>query len=156
MSFFGKLFEDPLKTAAIGAGLYFTGGALAPALGLGGAGAAGLGATTVDALGQIVPVAAGEVGGASGGLAAGAGGTAGGGLLNMAKDAMGYAKPFGEAASAASAAKGLLSEPQTPAPTPWAGAQGGSQVLAQLAQNQISPEEQAMLQARMQRKSQWG
>jgi hypothetical protein len=147
MSFFGNLFKDPLKTAALGAGLYFTGGAIAPYLAGGGAAATGAAST--------VPIAEGVFAGATPAeLLAANGGGASGGLLGSIGGMKNYAEPAMQALSAANSAQGLLSDGQIPAPQVPQGGGEGSQTLASLYQQgmQMSPEDQA----RMQRKTQWG
>lgn len=137
MSFFDKLFEDPLKTAAIGTALYFGGPMAMSAMGSGaGAAAAGEAATNASILGG-----GGEAFGSP--LASGMSEQMGdfavekGLLSNMPsfKDVAGYAKPVGESMMAANAAKGLLGgehqQLQTQAPQSNPNA---SQSLAQLYQ----------------------
>jgi hypothetical protein len=143
MSFFGKLLKNPLETAALGAGLYFTGGALAPAL-------MGSGAGTAAASGITNSVLADAAAGSAGYGASAAGG-ASTGLL-------GYAQPAMQALSAANSAKGLLSPDPIQSHAPDSGGGNGSQTLASLYQQgvQMSPEDQARIQQRLQRQSQWG
>lgn len=146
-----KAIEDAAKTAAVGAGMYFTGGALGS---LGGAGAASTAASTV-------PIAEGVFAGATPAqlLAANGGGASGGLLSGMGSalgTASGYVKPIAEAAGAANSVKGLLGSNSQPmqAPQVMQGNPAGAQTLASLYQQgtQISPEEQA----RLQRKTMWG
>lgn len=119
--------KDPLKGAVLGAGIGAAGGLLAPAAGGGGL----LGAA---------PAAAGASGAASGAAATGASSMASSlpafnpvtgayvnasslpgmtGLTETLKSATTAAKPFGEAASTAMQAKGLLA-PEQPMATPAA------------------------------------
>lgn len=120
--------KDPLKGALLGAGLGAAGGAFAPGL-LGGAGAAGSGAGGLTATGAAAqPGAFAQLQAIGSGL-----------------------KPFGEAANAAMAAKGLFSAPNQPiqaspiSPTPGTGPQGLTQLVGQnqqAADSQMSIDEQ--------------
>jgi hypothetical protein len=67
-------------------------------------------------------------------------------------------KPVGEALASAQAVKGLLGSDQPAAYRPPDAGGNGSQTLAQLYQQgtQMSPEDQALMQQRLQRKSMWG
>lgn len=169
--------KDPLKGALLGAGLGAAGGAFAPGL-LGGAGAAGSGAggltATAGAGTSLAAPAGGSLGGGAGlkagvdmlaGASSGAGGlsapTAGffgsggaaaqpGALAQLQAIGSGL-KPFGEAANAAMAAKGLFSAPDQPiqaspiSPTPGTGPQGLTQLVGQnqqAADSQMSIDEQ--------------
>jgi hypothetical protein len=146
MSFFGKLLDDPLKTAALGAGLYFTGGAIAPYLGMGEAvaGAAAMGPQMATAGAPLLDAAGVAIAPESAGL------------LGTAKTAASYMKPVGDAAGAAGAVKGLLGDngSHIQAPQVMQGNPAGAQTLASLYQQgvQVTPEDQA----RMQRRMMWG
>lgn len=165
--------KNPVRGAAIGAGIGLTGGAAAGGLlgaGAAGAGAAGAGAAGASAAGAAGLGAAGGAGGAAFGNAglmyagadAAAAGTLGGGasvaggsalgasspgLLGMASQ---YGKPAMQAFSTAQNS-GLLGGNEQPAqPQPIAQAGGGSQILAALAQ-QGDPS-QMLQQAQMKRR----
>jgi hypothetical protein len=155
-----KAMEDALKTAALVGVVGATGGAAAPAAGmgagatgltLGGAGAAGMGGGTGLAVGS--GAAAGMGGGT--GLIAGAGGAgtaaSGGGL-------MASAAPYMQAIGAASQAKGLLSSPQQAAPQVNAQTDGGaglSQLYASMQQGDAQRMQEEM-QKRMKNQGLFG
>jgi hypothetical protein len=174
--------KNPLKGAAMGAGLGALGGLAAPMFGIGGAAAGGTGVTAGGLLGPGGTAGiAGPVGmgGSLGtgitaspgmgmglastqpgmGLVAGQEGLAAAaepGLLTQLSE---YAKPIGNAASAASAVSGLLGPSDMPmqqAP-PMAQTGTGAQTLAQLvAQNQQGFDAQMQMaeQARAARRKQ--
>jgi len=125
-----KALEDAATTAALMGAVVATGGAAAPAL-------------------------AGEAAATGAGSTAAASGATSGGLLGAVGS---YVQPATQALGAANMAKGLLSDaPHPPGQPPQINGQG-SQTLAQLAQQgtQMTPEDQARMQAMMQRKQMWG
>lgn len=141
-----EALEDNLRTAALTAGIVGTGGALA-----GAAPAAGAAAAPSYAAGAF-----GTAGGFGGANAAAAGlpaAASGGGLLGSVS---GYAQPAMQAMGAANMAKGLLAEQPQQHGQPQQINGQGAQTLAQLAQQPMSPEDQARMQAMMQRKQMWG
>jgi len=174
MSFFDDLLKDPALMALLGGtAMLATGGLAAPAVagaagGGGLLGSAALGAEAVGAaasgsgiLGSAAvadPIAAYLATGATeastlGSAFTGAGGSAGAvgqgstaGLLNMGKQAYGYAKPIGQAMDAGMKIKGMFDEgPQAPIqPSPIQQNMGGNQVLGQLAQQGTQDQQQTM------------
>lgn len=157
--------KDPLKGAALGAGLGAAGGALAPGL-LGAAAPAGgaMGGTGLTAgagTGLNLASAGGGLGmQAPSGLLSGGGGlglqattanlpAAPMGLMDQFKTAAEAAAPFGQAASAAMSINGLLNQPEQPiTPNPTIQNVGGAETLSALAgQNQQSIDQQMQLAA---------
>lgn len=130
MSFFNKLFDDPLKTAAIGTALYFGGPMAMEAMG--GAGMAGGEAAILGGGGEAfgAPTAAGmteQMGDFTVDKGLLSGGTS-------FKNAAGYAKPVADSLMAANMAKGLLGgSPQNQSHAPQSNP-NASQSLAQLYQ----------------------
>lgn len=153
MSFFDGLLKDPLKAAALGAGLYFTGGALAPMLGMGGAAAgtaAATGATGAGLLGtgaaaaEPLALASGDAAFGSALANSGAATTAAGGLGS-------YITPAMQAMQAGGMAKGLLGGGEHAAPQAQQSHTDGGQGLAQLYGSIQQGDQQAM-QAEMQKR----
>ena len=144
MSFFDWIKKNPLEAAALTAGVVATGGALAPAA----AGAAGMGAGATGLTLGGAGAAAGMGGGTgllsgSSGIAAMGGGTGlAGALPALSAPAAGggfagLLGSTGQALGAASAAKGLMSSPQAPAPQVSNQTDGGaglSQLYGQIQQ----------------------
>lgn len=120
--------KDPLKGALLGGGMAYGGSMLFPAIGSAVAGAAPTNAALIDS--------------AVGTQGYGVSSATPGGLLAGAKEAMGYVKPIGEAASTANAIGGLLQDQPVQGHAPQGINPQGSQTLAQIAQQgQVNPEE---------------
>lgn len=146
--------KDPWKGALLGAGVGATGGMLAPAAA--GAGAAGAGGLFGSAAGGAAStVAADAIGAGMGSIAEQAAmqqAMGQGGLFGNLKTFGAAVKPFGDAASAANSAQGLFADRSQPVQhAQMPPMMGGNQVLAQLAA--MGPQEQqAQMQAEMQRR----
>jgi hypothetical protein len=156
--------KNPVRGAAIGAGVGMTGGLLAPAAaGAAGAGSAATGAGAAGLLGDATAAGYGGLtaadaatmgGGASvaGGSALGTTGASTGGLLGTLGQ---YAKPASQAMQLAGQS-GLLGGHEQPQPSPFIQPQGtGPQVLAQLAQ-QGDPSQMLAQEDLMRRKRRMG
>ena len=138
MSFFDKLLEDPLKTAAIGTALYFGAPAVMGAMGSSGGAAALGGAEAAGGLSAAELAGAGTDQALVNSMGESVVNPNAGGLLGSMpnfKEVASYAKPVSESLMAANAAKGLLSTPQKQLQSQVPqGSGNSSQLLAQLYQ----------------------